>query len=162
MNPNKKVFITVLSFVLTMLVIACSCSSLIPTTTPTQSSGQQPATVPAQTGSQEPATVPAQSSNQEPMPGLAGTWQDPFTLDTFVIAWQNGQYVVTSITLNGATLKIASQSWSGTSLKWTYYTLDGQATLTYETTSLSGDSLNTNWSNDQGPLGPHTLNRVTP
>jgi hypothetical protein len=36
MNPNKKVLFTVLSFVLAMLVIACSCSSLIPTATTPQ------------------------------------------------------------------------------------------------------------------------------
>ncbi len=40
MNPNKKVLITVLSFVLAMVVIACSCSSLIPTgSTPQPTAG---------------------------------------------------------------------------------------------------------------------------
>lgn len=92
MNPNKKILTTVLSFVLAMLVIACSCSSLIPTAT----------------------TQP--SSNQETMPGLTGTWQDPQTSDTFVIAWQNNQYVVASATWEGTSYSITSQSWNGNSL----------------------------------------------
>ena len=57
MNPNKKVLITVLSFVLAMLVIACSCSSLIPTD----------------------ATQPP--SNQETMPGLAGPGNNGYICD---------------------------------------------------------------------------------
>ncbi|MGA2505779.1 MAG: hypothetical protein ABSG01_16995 [Anaerolineales bacterium] len=74
MSPNKKVLLTVLTFVVAMAVIACSCSSLIPnlTTTPT--------------------------SSPEAMTGLAGTWQDPDTNDQFVIVWQNNAYVVTSVT----------------------------------------------------------------
>jgi len=40
MTPNKKVLITVLSFVLAILVIACSCSTLIPTSVaPTKPAG---------------------------------------------------------------------------------------------------------------------------
>ena len=132
MNPNKKVLITFLSFVLAMLVIACSCSSLIPTG----------------------------SSSQEAMPGLAGTWQDPDTSDTFVIAWQNGQYVVTSVTWEGESYDITSQSWTGSSLTWSYYDSTISLTATHTTTSLSGDSLDANWSWSDGSGGTETLVRV--
>jgi hypothetical protein len=131
MNPNKKVLITFLSFMLAMLVIACSCSSLIPTS----------------------------SSNQETMPGLAGTWKDPETSDTFVIAWQNSQYVVTSVTWNGTSYSITSQSWTGNTLTWSYYDTDLNLTVTYSTTSLSGDNLNVNWSYSDGGSGTETLTR---
>jgi hypothetical protein len=128
MNPNKKVLITVLSFVLAMVVIACSCSSIIPTATA------------------KPPT------NQETMPGLAGTWQDPETTDTFVIAWQNNQYVVTSVTWKTTSYQITSQSWDGSSLTWSYADTDlnPPRTTTYATTSLSGDKLNVTWSYSDG------------
>jgi hypothetical protein len=178
MDPKKKVLLTFLSFVLAMLVIACSCSSLLPTTVPTQSSSQEPTTVPTQSSNQEPTTVPTQSSNQEPttvptqssnqepMPGLAGTWQDLQTSDTFVIEWrQNGKYMVITAIWIGPTYymsyDITSQSWTGSALTWTYYNYKDKVSLTYETTSLSGDSLYTNWSNDQGQSGTATLSRVT-
>ena len=136
MNPNKKVLITFLSFVLAMLVIACSCSSLTPTALPTQ------------------------SSSQEAMPGLAGTWQDPDTSDTFVIAWQGGQYVVTSVTWEGDSYNITSQSWIGSSLTWSYYDTTLSLTVTHSTTSLSGDSLYANWSYSDGSASTETLKRV--
>jgi hypothetical protein len=132
MNPNKKVLITFFSFVLAMLVIACSCSSLIPTG----------------------------SSNQETMPGLTGTWRDPETSDTFVVAWQSGKYVVTSVTWEGTSYPITSQSWTGSSLTWSYNDTDLSKTVTYSTTSLSGDSLFVDWSYSDGASGTETLGRV--
>ena len=131
MNPNKKVLITVLSFVLAMLVIACSCSSLIPTGT----------------------------GNQETMPGLTGKWQAP-TEDVYEIAWQNGQYVVLSCTWQGTSYQITSQSWSGNTLTWSYYDTDLSVTVTLSTISLSGDSLDINWSLSDGSSGTDTLTRV--
>lgn len=136
MNPTKKVLITFLSFGLAMLVIACSCSSLIPI------------------GSSTPST------GQEAMPGLAGTWQDPDTDDTFVIAWQSGKYVVTSVTWEQTSYSITSQSWTGSSLSWSYYDTDLSLTVTHTTTSLSGDKLNANWSYSDGSSGTETLVRV--
>jgi hypothetical protein len=137
MSPNKKVLLTVLSFVLALAVIACSCSSLLPT-----------------------ATTQPPSNGQEPMPGLVGTWQDPETTDTFVIAWQNNQYVVTSVTWKTNSYSITSQSWNGSSLTWTYYDDTLPETVTYTTTSLSGDSLNVEWSYASGASGTETLGRV--
>ena len=86
MNPNKKVFFTFLSFVLVMLVIACSCVGT------------------------EPTPPPVTPIPPDPMPGLAGTWQGLETFDTYVIAWQNGQYVVLSAIWQGTSYDITSQS----------------------------------------------------
>jgi hypothetical protein len=138
MNPNKKVLLTVLSFVLAMLVIACSCSSLIPS-----------------------ATTQPSNSNQETMPGLTGTWQDPETTDTFVVVWQGGKYEVTSVTWEGNPYSITSQSWNGSTLTWSYLDTDLNLTVTYTTTSLSGNSLNVDWSYSDGTSGgTETLTRV--
>jgi hypothetical protein len=137
MNPNKKVLLTVLSFVLAMLVIACSCSSILPTATTQPSSGQ------------------------EAMPGLAGKWQDPETTDTATIVWQNNTYTVTSVTWKTSSYSITSQSWDGTTLTWSYYDTDLSLTTTYKTTSLSGDSLYVDWSYSDGSgSGTETLSRA--
>ena len=138
MSPNKKVLLTVLIFFVAMAVIACSCSSLVPslTTTPTP--------------------------RGETMPGLAGTWQDPDTNDQFVIAWQNNAYVVTSVTWEGTSYVISSQAWSGSTLTWTYLDTDLNLTVTHTTTSLSGNNLNAVWSYSDVTSGPETLTRVAP
>lgn len=135
MSPNKKVLIAVLTFTLAMLVAACSYNSIIPASSSPQVS-------------------------LEAMPGLAGTWQDPQTFDTFVIAWMNNQYVVKSVVYEGTIYKVTAQSWADNSLTWTYYIPESASTLSYQTTSLSGDSLFTNWWNDQGDSGTETLGRV--
>jgi hypothetical protein len=136
MSPTKKVIITVLIFILAMVVIACSCSSLIPFGKTTPQGGQ------------------------ETMPGLAGTWQDPDTNDVFVIAWQNNQYVVTSASWEGTNYSITSQAWTGTSLTWSYTDTDLGLAVTHSTTSLNGSNLNANWSYSDGTSGTETLVRV--
>jgi hypothetical protein len=77
----------------------------------------------------------------------------------FVIAWQNGQYVVTSVTWEGTSYSITSQSWTGSSLTWSYYDTDLSLTVTHKTTSLSGDNLFANWSYSDGSSGTETLQR---
>ena len=134
MNPNKKVLLTFLSFVLAMVVIACSCSSLIPS-----------------------SILP---SGQEAMPGLAGTWQDQETSDTFVIVWQGGKYEVTSVTWNTDSYAITSQSWSGGVLSWSYDDSTISLTVTHTTVSLDGDNLNATWSYSDGRGGDEVLVRV--
>ncbi len=134
MNPRNKVFLVFLAALAVMVIIACSCTDFSFTT--------------------------GGGDSQEAMPGLAGTWQDPATTDTFVIAWQNGQYVVTSVTYDSTTYEVTEQSWSGSSLTWTYYIPEYDTYLSYETTSLSGDSLYTNWWNSGGASGTETLGRV--
>jgi hypothetical protein len=137
MTPNKKVLIAVSSFVLAMVVIACSCGTLIPT----------------------PTVAP-------PMSGLAGTWNSPDTADVYEIASQGGQYVVVSCTYEETSYSITSQSWTGSSLTWSYYDTDLSLTVTLTTTSLNGDSLNVDWSLSDGSSGSTTLQRggvsVTP
>jgi hypothetical protein len=142
MSPNKKVLLTVLIFFVAMLVIACSCSSIIPSIS---------------------NVIPTKPpTGQETMPGLAGTWQDPETQDQFVIAWQNNTYVVTSVTWEGTSYTITSQSWNGSVLSWTYNDTDLKLTVTHTTTSLSGGNLNANWSYSDGTSGSETFTRVAP
>jgi hypothetical protein len=99
-------------------------------------------------------------SGTGPLPGLVGTWQDPETLDKFVIAWQNDQYIVTSVTWGGSSYSITFQNWDGSSLTWTYYDTDLPMSVTYATTSLSGDNLYVDWSYTDGKYGTETLGRV--
>ncbi len=140
MNPNKKVLITISAFVLAMLVIACSCSTLIPT----------PTVAPPPTATSLPPN---------PMPGLEGTWHNPDTGDVFVFAWQAGQYMVVSCTWNGTSYQIVSQSWDGSSLIWSYTDTDLNLTVTLQTVSLNGDNLDVNWSLSDGTSGGSTLLR---
>ncbi len=132
MNPRNKVFIVLLAALAVMVIIACSCSDI---------------------------SLP-NGNDPEAIPGLAGSWQDPETSDVFVIAWQNSKYVVTSVTWEGTSYDITSQSWDGSSLTWSYYIPESDVSLSYQTTSLSGDSLYTNWWNDAGGSGTETLGRV--
>jgi hypothetical protein len=141
MNPHKKVLITLLSFFTPMLLIACLCSTSIPTPTPFLD-----------------GTVTAQPQ-PIPMPGLAGTWNNPESGEEYVIAWQNDQYVVLSSSWHGTSYPITSQSWTGSSLTWTYDDLAMGMSVTLTTTSLSGDSLNINWSLGSGDTGTFTLLR---
>jgi hypothetical protein len=134
LNPNRKVFFTGMAFVLAMVMIACSCSSLVP--------------VPG-------AATPAGN----PLPGLAGTWHNPDTKDVFEFAWQNGQYEVVSCSWEGTSYSITSQSWSGSALNWSYYDSDLSLTVTLTTISLSGDNLEINWSLSDGTSGSSTLVR---
>ncbi len=67
MDTRKKFWIVLIGSIVGMILIACSCSSLIPSATPTPQPVQ-----PVQ------PVQPAQpSSGQEAMPGLAGKWIDP-------------------------------------------------------------------------------------
>ena len=135
MAPKNKVFVIVLTFVTAMLVIACSCSSLS-------------------------SLLPTGSSGQEAIPGMAGKWQSPDNNDQFEIAWQNGQYVVLSASWEGTSYQITSQSWNGSSLSWSYLDTDLNLTVSVETISISGDSLEVNYSYSDGSSGSTTLNRV--
>jgi hypothetical protein len=95
------------------------------------------------------------------MPGLTGQWQDPETLFIFTIAGGNNSYQVTSVTDDqNETVPVTSQSWDGSKLTWSITNPDGTYTLSYETKSVSGDSLFTNWSDTDGGSGIETLQRV--
>jgi hypothetical protein len=101
------------------------------------------------------------TTSTEPMPGLAGKWLDPDTTGTYhVIAYQNGQYVVTAtINPNKSGIEVTSSTWANDVLTWTYCVPNG-ACVTTQTVSVSGDNLDTTWSNDQGLSGSTTLTRM--
>jgi hypothetical protein len=146
MNTRRKFWLVLLGVILGMAIIACSCSSLIPTSKPT--SAPLPATNPSAT-------------NQEAMPGLAGRWNDPDTKGTVTtIAWENGQYVVKSvINPSRGGNEVTKSSWSNGVLTWTYCVPNGNC-ITSRTVSVSGDSLNTTFTDDQGNSGTTTFTRV--
>lgn len=134
MQPRNKVFLVLLAAAAGLVLIACSCTDF--------------------------SFNFGTGSGNEAMPGLAGTWQDPETFDTFVIEWQNNKYEVTSVTWETDTYDVTEQSWSGSTLTWTYYIPESDMYLSYETTSLSGDSLSTNWWNSAGNSGTEVLDRI--
>jgi len=132
MTTTKRFWLVLTGSILFMFVIACSCSSLVPSL-----------------------------SGREAVPGLAGKWLDPDTTGTYhIIAWKNGEYVVTG-TYNpdrGAN-EVTASTWSNGVLTWTYCVPDG-ACVTTKTISVSGDELNTSWENDQGSSGATTMTRM--
>jgi hypothetical protein len=105
-------------------------------------------------------------SNKEAIPGLAGKWLDPDTVDEDIhtIAWQGDKYEVTSSvsSVNNEVYTLTSQSWQNGTLTWTYYVPSNQVSVTTETVRVSGDSLLTKWSNDTGDSGRTTMQRVRP
>lgn len=131
MQPRNKVFLVFMAVLAGLVVIACSCTDFN-----------------------------FSFGGNEAVEGLAGTWQDPETGDEFVIAWEDSVYRVTSVTWEATTYDITEQSWTGSTLTWTYYIPETDVYLTYETISVSGDSLTTNWWNDSGSSGTETLDRV--
>lgn len=139
MNPNKKAFIAFSAFVSAMVVIACSCGSILPL-------GPTPTVAPP----------------PNPLPGLEGQWQDPETLFIFTISSIGDTYQVTAVVdSDSASVPVADQSWDGTTLTWSIANAANDYTLTYETVSINGDSLFTNWSANDGGSGTETLLRVS-
>ena len=147
MDTRRKFWLVLIGAIAGLFIIACSCSSLIPASTPT------------------PAPLPA--NIQEPMPGLAGRWNDPDTItDTTpsptvtTIAWENGQYVVVSVSnpSRGGN-EVTKSSWTNGVLTWTYCVPNGNC-LTSATVSLNGNSLDTTWSDDKGNSGTTTFERA--
>lgn len=95
------------------------------------------------------------------MAGLAGSWLDPDTGTVTTIVAQGDGYAVESvINPNRGGNELTSTQWGDGILSWTYC-VPGGACVTAETISVSGDSLYTNWSNDQGYSGSTTMQRVT-
>ena len=152
MDTRKKFWLVLIGSIAGMILIACSCSSLIPSATPTPRSVQ-----PVQ------PVQPVKPTNQEPMPGLAGKWIDPDssgggTIST--IEWQNGEYVVTSVVNTGrGPNELTSSSWSNGVLTWEYCP-EGMHCITQNTVSLSGDTLMVDWAwSDGGNSGTSILQR---
>ncbi len=140
MATQRRFWLTIGGALLAFVLIACSCSSLIP------------------------KSLIGGRASGEPIQGLAGKWQDPDTVGPtyHVIAWQNSEYVVTE-TRNperGGN-EVTSSNWDGTTLTWTYCVPDG-ACVTTSTVSLNGNELDTTWSNDQGDSGSTIMTRMNP
>jgi hypothetical protein len=134
MATPKKFWLVIVGSLLAFLLIACSCSSLIPN---------------------------VGSGGSEPMPGLAGHWLDPDTTGTnHTIVYRNGEYVVTNTSNpNRSGNEVTTSDWSNGVLTWTYC-VDGGACVTTQTVSVSGDELTTSWSNDQGYSGTTVMTRM--
>ena len=140
MNTRKKFWLVLIGAILALVVIACSCGSILPTPT-----------------APPPPTVPV-----NPMPDLEGYWLDTETNDVHVIEWQYNQYVVTAVNDDEyGSFAVTDQSWNGSALTWTYQVSYNDTTVTFTTVSVSGDSLYTNWSNSEGDSGTETLQRVS-
>ena len=139
MTIRKKFWFVLIGAVLGLVVIACSCNSIIPTPTLAAPSG----------------------GGQGPIPGLAGKWLDPDTSGTYhVIAWQNNQYVVTAtMNPNRGANEVTSSTWANGVLTWIYCVPNG-ACVTTATVSVNGDNLDTTWTNDQGDSGTTTMTRM--
>jgi hypothetical protein len=130
MNTRKKSWSVIATAILALVAIACSCNAL---------SG---------------------ILSKEPVTGLAGKWEDPDTKTVHTIAWQNGQYTVTSsINPDSGGYTITEQSWSNGVLHWTYCIPNGTC-VSFDTISVSGDNLDTNWTSTNGGSGTVTLTRV--
>ena len=142
MSTPKKFWVVLIGAILAMVIIACSCGSIVPVVTPM------------------PTPTPTQSQPVNPLPGLEGYWQDGPKV--FTIEWQGGQYVVTALTSVGAgTRTLTSQSWNGSSLTWTYTYTDETSnnSITYTTVSVGGNSLTANYSTSAGAVSVHFLQR---
>ena len=142
MSNEKKFWFVLIGAILAMVIIACSCGSITPTPTAA------------------PRIIATSPAPVNPLPGLAGYWQDGNKV--FTIAWQNSQYIVSAVhSAPDGTLTLSDQSWDGSSLTWTYHNASTNASVTYTTTSVSGDNLYTNFSNTSGGSGTATLLRTS-
>jgi hypothetical protein len=171
---HRKFWLVSIGVIAGMAVIA-SCSSLFPTPKPTMPpsaplppptalpsplpsatlssatfppvmlppSGGPPTVAPLTTSSTQP------SAGQQAIPGLAGKWVDPDSVngDTVsTIAWQNGAYVVVSvINSTRGVNEVTKSSWSNGVLTWVYCPASYYC-ISQSTVALNGDALTVNWS----------------
>lgn len=138
MNTRKRFWLVLTGAILTMVIISCSCSSLIPT----------------------PTVAPPSSGGQGPMPGLVGKWLDPDTSGTIttIEAQGSGYAVVSVINPDRGENELTETSWSNGVLTWTYCITGGNC-ITSVTTGLRGDLLDTTWTSDNGGSGTTIFER---
>jgi hypothetical protein len=148
MNPNKKVLLTIAAFMLVLIIISCSCGSLVPA---------------APTGSVATPTEAIGSATSDAAHGMAGKWEETIFNNIHTIVWQNDGYVVVSTIhkTDGTNYPITSQSWSNNVLTWTY-SVPGGFEETIKTVSLSPDHsiISVAWSNTGGNAGTFILTRA--
>jgi hypothetical protein len=144
-----------INILITFVVLASTlaCKLFVPST---------PTPIPVPESTAEPASIPTiESMATEPIPGLAGFWQDSETLTVHTIIWDGNQYtVISSKNPDSGSHEITDQSWNNGSLTWTYYVTANDTSVTFDTISVDGDSLYTNWNNSRGDNGTETLVRV--
>jgi hypothetical protein len=157
MNPNKKLWIVLGTFILAMAIIACSCGS-IPVPSFGGSSGQGPVS----TSTLAPTWTAAFKA--EPVPGLAATWryQNGATIGfNCYVTWTGATYLVTACIYDDGSLdlQIQDQNWNGSVLTWTFYIPQTQYTTTFTTVNLSGNQLTVSRVGTGG-TGTEVLTRV--
>jgi hypothetical protein len=153
LKTTNKAWLVFISFILVMVIIACSCGSLSPAT-PSSSF----ATSSVATSTQAIGSATADSAH-----GMAGKWEETVFNNIHTIIWQNDGYVVVSTIHkpDGANYPITSQSWSNGVLTWTY-SVPGGGEDTIKTVSLTPDNaiLSVAWSNTGGNAGTFILQRA--
>ena len=133
MNPRNKVWITLLSFVLVAVTIACSCSSV---------------------------TDLFNQGSAEGMPGLAGKWRDNAENTVHTIEWTGSTYnVVSTINDERGSYDVTEENWDGTTFTWAYYVEATDVTVTLQATSVSGNTMNLNWWSTNGNSGTDAFTR---
>jgi hypothetical protein len=147
-KTTNNAWLVFISFILVMVIIACSCGSLSPATP---------------SGSVATSTQAIGSATSESTHGMAGKWEETIFNDIHTIVWQNDGYVVVSTIHkpDGVNYPITSQSWSNGVLTWTY-SVPGGGEDTIKTVSLTPDNgiLSVAWSNTGGNAGTFIMQRV--
>ena len=139
MKPQNKVWLSLAIFVLVLATIACSCSALNNIVNNNGGGG---------------------GSSSEGMPGLAGKWRDTADDVVHTIQWSGSTYhIVSSVSDENGKYDTSNEIWDGKTFTWTYYVSSTEVSVTIQATSVSGDSLDVNWWNDQGKSGTDTFTR---
>ncbi|MFH1524620.1 MAG: hypothetical protein ABIF04_06620 [Chloroflexota bacterium] len=166
MNAARRFLFVLIGIVLVVAMSACSLNSIfpVPTSTPTLTLTLTPTPTPTLTKTPTRTATrtiqPSATTPVIPMPGLAGKWLNPDTGSYHVIEWQNDKYVVTeSINPGRVGNEIVSSTWENGALIWRYFNADGSL-VTVQPYSVSGDSLYTDWSTDQGFTGSTIFERM--
>jgi hypothetical protein len=163
MTHTKKVWIVIVSFFLMLVIIACSCGSILPAlqTVVTQVSQPSPTVGTAPTVPPEPTIAPQTQAS------AVGRWEDPdseapYSITT--IAEQNGEYVVVSVTNSGRN-NVNELTYSkivNGVLTWEYCP-EGMYCITSELVSITSDSLTATWYwTDDSSTGGTTIYRRVP
>ena len=167
MHPLRKFWLVLIGVVLAMVVIACSCGSIIPTPTasprPTATLGQTNTSEP--TNKPEPTNAPEPTNTPEPPPSAVGRWEDPDSNAPYSITTieeQNGQYVVVSITNSGRgdANELTFSKYVNGVLTWEYCP-NGMHCITSEFVSVTSNNLTATWYwSDSGNGGTTTYRRA--
>jgi hypothetical protein len=157
MNTTRKFWLVLIGAILAMVVIACSCGSIIPTPSPSPYPTLAPLPTLAPSPTSQPVPLATQGASTESM---AGRWLDPDTSGTITtIVAQGGGYAVESvINPERGGNELTKTDWSNNVLTWTYCVPSGNC-ITSVTGWVSSDLLYTTWTDDRGYSGETTFER---